>query len=171
MDFSFGSNFHKSGNLYGKLHVQCSPMKLRILGISLVAMVFVGRFSWTLASSKGIFTGYQPMKQSNSWKNRNSTISRTEGACKVHIHESLWQNVCVTPWKICMQGYGGDKIFRNFIDETCMFILASLSSLRMCFRYECVFVSWWDLFTNLTEIVSPTVSTSTRGYSTSNKHS
>ena len=43
--------------------------------------------------------------------------------CKADIHESLRQNVCVTPWKkpleTCMQGYGGDKIFRNFIDETC----------------------------------------------------
>ena len=93
-------------------------MKLRILGISRVAMVFIGRFSWTLARSKGIFMGYLPMKQSNPWKNRNPTISRTEGACKVHIHESLWQNVCVTPWETSMQGYGGDKIFRNFIDET-----------------------------------------------------
>ena len=35
------------------------------------------------------------------------------------IHESLRQNVCVTPWETCMQVYGGDKIFRNFIDETC----------------------------------------------------
>ena len=25
----------------------------------------------------------------------------------------------MTPWETCMQGYGGDKIFRDFIDETC----------------------------------------------------
>ena len=120
----------RHGNWKSRAKVQCSPMKLRILGISLVAMVFVGRFSWTLARSKGIFTGYLPMKQSNLWKNRNPTISRTEGACKVRIHESLWQNVCVTPWETCMQGYGGDKIFRNFIDETCTFLLLPLTGLR-----------------------------------------
>ena len=43
-------------------------MKLQILGILPTTMVFVGWFSWTLARSNGIFTGYLPMKQLNPWK-------------------------------------------------------------------------------------------------------
>ena len=38
----------------------------KISSVSLVAMMFVGRFSWTLARSKGIITGYLP-KQLNLW--------------------------------------------------------------------------------------------------------
>ena len=99
----------------------------------------VGRFSWTLARSKGIFTGCLPMKQSNPWKNRNPTISLTEGACKVDIHESLWQNVCVTPWETCMQGYGGDKIFRNFIDKI------GTHRLKFSFSMVCSKCSGWTI--------------------------
>ena len=117
-------------------HVQCSPMKSRILGTSLVAMVFVGRFSWILAPSKRIFMSYLPMKQSNPCKNRNHTISRTEGASRTHKISShactsrlVSQATCTCQEYILPQGIMN---IRKFIDETCTTTISTLKPACMC---------------------------------------
>ena len=70
--------------------------ELQIIGVSLVAMVFVGRFSWTLAQSKGIFMDYVPMNNHirerieimRFWE-QNVRVQRQNGVTSMALHVGL----------------------------------------------------------------------------------
>ena len=79
------------------------------------------------------------MKQSNPWKNG---VLRFRGQ-KLHVkwifrshygRMYAWHHG--KPLEICMQGCGGDKIFHNFIDETCTSSPTLLESCTVNFGYK-----------------------------------